>query len=139
MDSCDDCLPGVTAKKFKPKQNKFAQKNCPITFDTFKKGEMILEFPCGHISKKKDGEDWLANHQTCPLCGANIGGTGYNGPFIQSNSQQGPQYPPLPFPEYFPSNDPNKQLDHQIITQAIPHQAHQAHQIDTDEYPMNTH
>lgn len=46
-----------------------SETNCPITFEDFKKDEIIVKLPCSHYFSKKAIETWLFEKSACcPLC-----------------------------------------------------------------------
>lgn len=41
---------------------------CSITHEDFKNGDFVNCFPCKHFFNPTAIANWLANHDTCPLC-----------------------------------------------------------------------
>jgi hypothetical protein len=49
------------------------ETRCPISFEDFCVGERICKInTCGHIFKREPLYQWLNNHNTCPVCRANV-------------------------------------------------------------------
>ena len=49
------------------------ETRCPISFEDFCVGESICKInTCGHIFKREPLYQWLNNHNTCPVCRANV-------------------------------------------------------------------
>jgi hypothetical protein len=49
------------------------ETRCPISFEDFCVGESICKInACGHIFKREPLYQWLNNHNTCPVCRANV-------------------------------------------------------------------
>jgi len=49
------------------------ETRCPISFEDFCVGESICKINnCGHIFKREPIYQWLNNHNTCPVCRANV-------------------------------------------------------------------
>jgi hypothetical protein len=55
------------------------ETRCPISFEDFCVGESICKInTCGHIFKREPLYQWLNNHNTCPVCRANVVSTTSN-------------------------------------------------------------
>jgi hypothetical protein len=49
------------------------ETRCPISFEDFCLGEHVCKInTCGHIFKREPLYQWLNNHNTCPVCRANV-------------------------------------------------------------------
>ncbi len=49
------------------------ETRCPISFEDFCVGERVCKInTCGHIFKREPLYQWLNNHNTCPVCRANV-------------------------------------------------------------------
>jgi len=45
---------------------------CPVCFDNYKQDEKLVELPCKHRYHKDCVTTWLAQHNSCPMCRAQI-------------------------------------------------------------------
>ena len=72
---------------------------CSITYENFKNGDFVTCLPCKHFFDPTAIANWLANHNTCPLCRISITENDltsevfYKEPAIQAPAIQAPAIP----------------------------------------------
>uniref|UniRef100_A0A0X3P4M6 RING-type E3 ubiquitin transferase n=2 Tax=Schistocephalus solidus TaxID=70667 RepID=A0A0X3P4M6_SCHSO len=55
-------------------ENIVKSESCPICFDDYAAGEVVITLPCEHFFHENCITRWLKEHGTCPICRKNLAG-----------------------------------------------------------------
>lgn len=77
---------GYTRLKYSPQNKKIKNDICPVCLEEFRNTERVALCPCRHSFHVKCLQQWLDQHNTCPMCKASVTSQGERTGLIASTS-----------------------------------------------------
>jgi len=71
-------LPHYTFTEFKSKKKMIEDEGCVICMNNYQDENVVTELPCNHFFHQHCINIWLENHNTCPMCRAEVPDDGWS-------------------------------------------------------------
>ena len=69
-----EAIAGLKRIKVESKKDNNDLGECGITLEEFRPGDVAVVLSCSHAYKEESIVEWLARHDTCPVCRTKVGG-----------------------------------------------------------------